>query len=104
MAISINDTNTTQIANTTGNPQVTPIKREQNQPANPGAGTQTDTINLTDSAQLLQKLEKSLKDTPVVDSEKVARIKQDINSGNYAISAERVANRFSSLEALLNVS
>jgi len=104
MAISINDSNTTNIANAAGNRQVTPINRDQNQAADLKSSHNNDTINLTDSAKLLQKLEKTLKDTPVVNSDRVAQIKENINSGNYAISAERVATRFSSFEALLNVS
>jgi len=104
MAISINDTNTTNIAGAAGNRQVTPINRDQNQASDPKINQQNDTVNLTDSARLLQKLEQNLKDTPVVDSERVAKIKEDINSGNYAISAERVATRFSNFESLLSVS
>ena len=39
--------------------------------------------------------------TPVVDSERVAHVRENINSGNHIISAERIAEKFSRYESLL---
>lgn len=102
MAISINDINNAQIANTSTNKLATATDKN----TNPGAtknntGNTTDTITFTDSAKLIQRLESKIEALPVVDSEKVARIRENINSGNHIVSAERIAEKFSRYESLL---
>jgi negative regulator of flagellin synthesis FlgM len=52
-----------------------------------------DTLTLTDSARSLQKIEEAVAKAPVVDSEKVAAVKQAIGSGTYKIDANRVAGK-----------
>lgn len=50
-----------------------------------------DAVSLTDSAQLLVRLEKALADVPVIDRERVETIKTAIADGTYAVDANRVA-------------
>jgi negative regulator of flagellin synthesis FlgM len=57
----------------------------------PGA-TSTDHLTLTDSARSLQKIGEAIAKAPVVDTAKVAAVKQAISSGTYQIDAGRVAD------------
>ena len=58
------------------------------------AAAQTgDHVTLTDSARSLQKIEEAVAKTPVVNADKVAAVKQAINSGTYKIDAGRVAGK-----------
>lgn len=50
-----------------------------------------DEVSLTESGQLLVKLEKILQDVPAIDRERVETIKQAIADGSYSVNAERVA-------------
>jgi negative regulator of flagellin synthesis FlgM len=58
------------------------------------AAAQTgDHVTLTDSARSLQKIEEAVAKAPVVDSVKVAAVKQAIGSGTYKIDAGRIAGK-----------
>ena len=58
------------------------------------AAAQTgDHVTLTDSARSLQKIEEAVAKTPVVNADKVAAVKQALNSGTYTIDAGRVAGK-----------
>lgn len=59
---------------------------------------QVDTLNLTETAQSLRFIEDSLNDIPVVDQQKVASIREQIDQGNYQIDAARIADRLIDLE------
>jgi len=66
-------------------------------PAKPAAeGTsgrpQGDTVELTSSAQLLERLEKTLASLPEIDRARVDAVKTAIENGEYAIDAERIAS------------
>ena len=102
MAISINDINNAQIANTSKNQQAPQAdKNTASDPTSKGGVNATDTITFTESAKLIQGLESRLEAIPVVDSEKVSQIRESINSGNHVISAELIAEKFSLYETLL---
>ncbi len=58
-----------------------------------------DQLTLTSSARSLQRIEEALAQTPVVNSSKVAAIKQSISSGNYQIDANSVANKMLQFES-----
>jgi negative regulator of flagellin synthesis FlgM len=52
-----------------------------------------DHVTLTDSARSLQKIEEAVAKTPVVNTAKVAAVKQSISAGTYKIDAGRVASK-----------
>ncbi len=60
-----------------------------------------DTVKLSGAAQALQNVGKRLADTPDVDSDRVAQLRQDIESGSYQIDAERVAGKMLAFDRLL---
>lgn len=72
-------------------------RKVSNDPAvSPGAQTgsksTSDTVNLTSSAQLLERLEKSLASLPDVDVDRVAEVKLALENGDYQIDADAIAD------------
>jgi negative regulator of flagellin synthesis FlgM len=66
---------------------------------NAAATAQTgDTVTLTNSARSLQKIEEAVAKAPVVNSSKVAAVKQAIDSGTYRVDAGRVADKLLQFE------
>jgi negative regulator of flagellin synthesis FlgM len=61
----------------------------------PAAG---DTVRITQSGLLMSKLEELVQSTPVVDSERVAALKDAIASGSYEVDDQRVADRLLKFE------
>jgi negative regulator of flagellin synthesis FlgM len=58
-----------------------------------------DHVTLTDSARSLQKIEQAVAQAPVVNTAKVAAVKQAVNSGTYQIDAGRVADKILQFES-----
>lgn len=52
----------------------------------------SDTVNLTSSAKLLERLDKTLAALPAVDLDRVAEIKVAIENGDYEIDADAIAD------------
>lgn len=50
-----------------------------------------DTVELTSSAKLLERLEKTLASIPDVDNERIAEVKAQIENGEYQINADKIA-------------
>ncbi|MDH5545550.1 MAG: flagellar biosynthesis anti-sigma factor FlgM [Gammaproteobacteria bacterium] len=76
----------------------------QAQPA-PVAATpvqEGDTVNLTSTASQLRALEQQLSTQPVIDTQRVAAIRNDIQTGQYQINPARVADKMIQLESLIN--
>lgn len=63
-----------------------------------GKPSTLDTVSLTDSAALLQKIEAVLADVPVVDTQRVENIRKALANGTYEIDATRVAEKLLSFE------
>ena len=61
-----------------------------------------DTVVLTERSQLLESLEKSLASQPAIDSARVEAVKADIQSGNYEIDADNIADLLLRQEVDLN--
>ena len=71
-------------------------------PASAPATVQTaDQLTLTNSARSLQKIEEAIAKAPVVDTAKVAAVKQAVQSGTYQVDAGRVANKLLQYESNL---
>ena len=68
------------------------------QTAAPSTG---DTVNLTNSAKLLERLDKSLASLPAVDAGRVAEIKTAIENGDYHIDADAIAEAMIRLDRSL---
>jgi negative regulator of flagellin synthesis FlgM len=52
-----------------------------------------DQVTLTSSARSLQKIEEAIANTPVVNTDKVAAVKQQLSAGTYQIDSSRVAGK-----------
>jgi negative regulator of flagellin synthesis FlgM len=90
----------------------TPIdnqKLSQQQVANNNTGSQqanasqtasaprTDSVSLTSSAQQLTQVQKKSSEAPV-NQDKVNKLKEAIQNGDYKVNAESVANKLTALE------
>ncbi len=76
-------------------------QREQEAKAAPAvASTEgADSVQLTDKAQQLLRLEEKLAEFPAVDSQRVDAIRQAIADGSYKIDADLIAERMLATEA-----
>jgi len=61
-----------------------------------------DTVTLTNSARSMQMIEAAVGNAPVVNTTKVAAMKQAINSGTYQVNAGQVADKMLQFERELN--
>lgn len=80
-----------------GNPVVT--DKAQADGTSAAAAQTGDTLTLTSSARSLQKIEEAIAKAPVVDTGKVAAVKQAVQSGNYQVDAGRVADKMLQFES-----
>lgn len=55
-------------------------------------------VKLSAQAQQLQAVEERLRELPVVDSERVAQIRQAISDGSYNVDSDRIADKLLALE------
>jgi len=60
-----------------------------------------DTVNLTDAAQQLSRLESQIREQPVVDTQRVEQVRQAINDGSYQVDPRGVAQKLMQFEAYL---
>jgi negative regulator of flagellin synthesis FlgM len=81
-----------------GNGVVTDKSQGGTSAANAPAPQAGDTVTLTNSARSLQKIETAVANAPVVNSAKVASVKQAVNSGTYKINAGQVADKLLQFE------
>jgi negative regulator of flagellin synthesis FlgM len=74
--------------------------KSQGEASAPATAAQSaDHVTLTNSARFLQKVEESVAKAPVVDTAKVASVKQAVQSGTYHVDAGRVADKLLQFES-----
>lgn len=56
-------------------------------------------VHLSDEAQRLQSISDKVRDQPVVNSARVAELKQAVADGSYKVDSNRVANKLLNFEA-----
>lgn len=103
MAIEINGMNNPHVANlaTNGSAQSTAQDSGNTKQAE-ARSVGSDTLSLTNTAQKLGELEKSLSAQPVVDTQKVEAMRAAIENGSYDIDPNRIANKMISLEIAMS--
>jgi negative regulator of flagellin synthesis FlgM len=74
--------------------------REESGPAAAArAAAGPDSVELTDKARQLQRLEEKLAEFPAVDSQRVDEIRRAVADGSYRIDADLIAERMLASEA-----
>ncbi|MFW5426328.1 MAG: flagellar biosynthesis anti-sigma factor FlgM [Methylophagaceae bacterium] len=63
--------------------------------------TGTDTVSLTNEATQLQSIQKTLEDTPIVNSERVEALRAAIADGSYTVDAVELAQNIIDFETQL---
>ena len=75
--------------------QAAPVQSPEATPIAPSG----ESVSLSPQAQQLQKISDSLRDQPVVNSDRVAELKQAIADGSYKVDSSRVASKLLNIEA-----
>ncbi len=70
---------------------VKPNPAAADKPASQSAAN-SDTVNLTSSAKLLERLDKTLAALPAIDPARVSEIKTAIENGDYEIDVDAIAD------------
>ncbi len=65
-------------------------------------GTQRDAVAFTDTANTLRQAERALENEPVVDNERVERVRTAVADGSYEINPQRIANKLVDMESSLS--
>ena len=94
------------VSNPAGNiPTGNKAKPSQESAATPAPASPTTessaVVNLTETAETLQILQKQLADAPAVDQQKIDSIKQALLEGKYQVDADKVAEKFIEIEKAL---
>ena len=84
----------------TGGSQESAASNRAGQPdAVSSTGQSGEAVHLSQEAQQLQQVSDKLRDQPIVNSDRVAALKQAIADGSYQVDANRVASKLLNFEA-----
>lgn len=105
MAINLNNLNN-QLGKNTVDAQKSQQNQQLNNPANQAAqqaknAPRQDSVSLTQTAQNLNNLTKKANNASGFDQEKVDRLKKAVESGEYKVNAEKLANNIIASEGKL---
>ncbi len=87
--------------------QGAPVENQGKGNTNPPAtesgisSSSSDRVSLTGEARQLRELEATLASQPVVDSQRVAAVRNAIDDGTFKIDPQRIADKLMSLEEAL---
>lgn len=106
MAIEINGQHNPLTTNINEGAGKTAVQNEQNAKSTDTKGRDTasgsgDSVNLTDTASMLKKMEASLSSVPVVDVKRVESVKQSIMNGSFNVDPGRIAEKMVNFESML---
>ncbi|HEY7883410.1 MAG TPA: flagellar biosynthesis anti-sigma factor FlgM [Cellvibrionaceae bacterium] len=87
-------------ANRTGTNPVAPAKTESGKDTDRRAES-TDTVNLSEQAQTLNRLQETIAAAPDINTERVAEIRQAISEGRFEINAGKLAEAMLQQDELL---
>jgi negative regulator of flagellin synthesis FlgM len=87
---------------TAGRPSaVTPVRDAVTGGGNAAPPAATGEVHITDTATTMASIEQSLRDSPAVDSAKVAQLQSAIEQGTYQVNPEHVATQLMQMERAL---
>jgi len=87
---------------TAGRPSaVVPVRDAVSGGGNAAPAPATGEVHITDTASQLASLEQSLRDSPAVDSARVAQLQSAIEQGTYQVNSEHVATQLMQMERAL---
>ena len=96
-------TATEPLAPAKGSSSATPVADKAQSGATPAAAvpasSNADTVSITGPALAMQKLSEAVANAPVVNTQKVASVKQSLQSGTYKVDSGRVADKLIQFEA-----
>jgi len=93
----------TTLTGAAGGAAVAADKTQSDATAKAATPTSTaDTVTITGPALALQKLSEAVAAAPVVNSQKVASVKQAVQNGTYQVDTGRVADKIIQFESGLN--
>ncbi len=88
-----------QVAKPTGSGSNAVVADKSQGEGSVSASAQTaDHVTLTESARSLQKLEAAVANAPVVNTAKVAAVRQSVNAGTHKINAGQIASKLLQFE------
>lgn len=101
MSIDINGITSSKVPAPTDDSKLKQNVEQQSSNTVSGESSTKDTISLSENAVQLGKIDNSVINAPVVDTQRVEQVKQAISDGSYKIDAEKVADKLMKFESML---
>ncbi|WP_397449126.1 flagellar biosynthesis anti-sigma factor FlgM [Pseudomonas sp. NA-150] len=93
---SITNSSRTGTAKETGTAETSSSAKPATESVSASSG---EAVHLSDEAQRLQSISDKVRDQPVVNSARVAELKQAVADGSYKVDSSRVASKLLNFEA-----